>query len=271
MLGTYPCDQLLGFLGGTDFDAAPSLYFGFNNGNPSSTGANEITGSYSSGRVSYSGFDAIATVGASRQTQNSGSISWTATAAGSASYYSVWDTSSGGNFLFGGICRDALGNPQPLVFGNGDTITLPAASVILAISNAIASNYLADMLLDWLVLAGTPPIAPTDIFIGLATAALPDGTVTDVTSTIRSAGYKEFATSAWGAIATVGGYRQILYPNNIDFGNSEGAVTGLSLITAYDAFGGGNLLSRIALSATKNVVVSEPIKIDANAFGFAIR
>lgn len=271
MLGTYPCDQLLGFLSGTTFAATPSLHFGFNNGNPASTGANEITSSYSSGRVSYSGFDAISTLGASRQTKNSGDISWTATAAGSANYYSVWDASTSGNFLFGGLCRDALGNPKPLVFGNGDTITLPTASVIVSISNAIATNYLADILIGWLVLGVTPPSALANIYIGLATAAAADGTVTEVTTTVRSAGRKEFATTAWDAIATVDGYRQILYPNNIDFGNSEGAVTALNTIAAFDAFSGGNLLSRIALSAVKDVVIGDPIKIDANDFGFAIK
>ncbi|NBV95306.1 MAG: hypothetical protein EBR90_00750, partial [Actinobacteria bacterium] len=179
-IGIYTSDQALNWIKGTDFPSNPTLTFGLHNGDPSNNGANEITSSVCSGRASYSGFDAIATVGSTRQTKSSGSISWgTSTAAGSAIYWSVW---SGSNYLWGDAFRDALGNPTSIIFGNGDTISVGAGALVLSLSNAIASNYLADMILGWLVLSTTPPTAPTNTYIGLATAVAPDGTITEVTT-----------------------------------------------------------------------------------------
>jgi hypothetical protein len=269
-IGIYTSDQALNFIKGTDFPSNPTLTFGLHNGDPSNNGANEITSSVCSGRASYSGFDAIATVGSTRQTKSSGSISWgTSTAAGNASYWSMW---SGSNYLWGDAFRDSLGNPKSLVFGNGDTISTSAGSIALRFYNDFASNYFADMILGWLVLSTTPPTAPTDTYIGLATAVAPDGTITEVTTTIRPSGRMAIASTGWTSPATdTDGYRKILHPNNLNFGDSAGAVTGLQYLTAHDAASSGNLLARITLTAPKNVILNEPIIVAANTIGYGLK
>lgn len=269
-IGIYTSDQILNWFKGTDFSSTPTLTFGLHNGDPSNNGANEITGSVCSGRASYSGFDAIATLGNTRQTKSSGSLSWgTATAAGSATYWSMW---SGLDYLWGDAFRDSLGNPTSIPFGNGDTISVSAGAIVLPVNTSIASNYLADMILGWLVLGVTPPTAPTDTYIGLATAAAANGTVTEVTTTIRPSGRLAIASTGWTSPATdTEGYRKILHPNNLNFGDSADAVTGLLYITAHDASSSGNLLARITLAASKNVIVNEPIIVPANKVGYGFK
>jgi hypothetical protein len=86
-------------------------------GDPGETGANEVTGG-SYGRQGSASFDAAA----SGATQNSGALTFAGMPAATITHFGVWDTGSGGNFLWGGALSQSWVVPAgaSVDFGAGD-------------------------------------------------------------------------------------------------------------------------------------------------------
>jgi hypothetical protein len=235
-----------------------TVYIGLNSADDDD-GGSEVTTDYLSGRASYttSDFTAPATVTGYRQIKNSTLITLGTAidAAASVPNYSVWDSLSGGNCLWTGTFVDSLGDPTPLAFAISDVITVAINGLQLNLSIASTSIYLRDVQLNWLR-GTTAPSAPTT-YAGLVTAVDPNGTVTEVTTTVRVAG--RLTVSAWDAIATDGEYKLTKNTNAVDFGNSAGTVTALSHVCIWDASMTGNLLKFGALSLARNVGIGDPV------------
>jgi hypothetical protein len=270
-LSTYSANSILGWIKGVTFPVAPTnLFFSLHSAD-SKNGANEVTNTFASGRVSYTAadFSVVSQVAAFRQISSTIAVDWGASIlAGSVSHFGIWDAITGGNCLFVGDCRTALGVANPLTFGLGDNISLPISAVIIQIANSAFSNYFVDAFLEW-VKGTTFPSAPTDLYTGLATAILPDGTTTEVTTTIAPSGRIAIASTLWTAIATVGNYRQTRNTNNASFGTSAGAVTGLDFVTIWDASSAGNLIAYGAIPS-QNIAVGQSVLIAANAITLGI-
>ena len=258
-LTDYTETAFLNFLRGTNLPTAPTtVYIGLNSADDDA-GGSEVTATYLSGRAAYtaSNFTSPATVSVQRQIKNSTLITvGTAIAIGaSVPNFSVWDSLTGGNCLWSGAFVDGVGAASPLSFGIGDTITIPINGLILNLSLTGTSIYLRDKELNWLrgTGAGTAPTT----YAGLATAVNADGTITEVTTTVRVAG--RVTVSAWDAVGTSAPNKFTRNTNSINFGASAGAVTNLSHMILMDAATSGNLLKFPALPLARNVAASDPV------------
>ncbi len=235
--------QRLGFISGTNRASAPAnLHFSLHSGDPSGTGANEVTATYVSGRASYasSGFGTITTVGSVRRMLNTALTNWgNSIAAGSIPWIGIWDASTGGNFLYGIRVVTSLGANTTLDFGNGDPVSLAIGSLTVDVSIVNQSIYLADIDLNWL--KGTnAPSAPASVYTGFFTALSAANVGTEVTSTIRPAG--RLAVSAWTSPVTDGVAKLMKNSATVAFGASAGTVSGVNILGLYDAAPSGNLL-----------------------------
>lgn len=252
-------NKALNWLTGTAYGTAPTnLYFSLHSADPVDTGANEVTATYVSGRASYtaSGFTSPATVGSNRQIKNTALVDFgNSILAGTIYWIGVWDASTSGNFLYGLQLQDASDVAAPLTFGSGDPVTIAINGVIVNLSITNFSIYFADVTLNWL--KGTSaPTAPTNVYVGLFTLLIADGTGTEVTTTIRTAG--RVAIASWAALVTDGTGRLLKNSALVDFGNSVGSVTGLYIIGLWDASTSGNLLT-FGTFAPRNVIATEPV------------
>jgi hypothetical protein len=253
---------------GVDADTAPTtLYASIHSAAPDGTGSNEVTGTYFSGRASYtaSNFSAPATVGNYRQIASTASLNFgTAIAAGiNLPFYGFWD--AGGNFLFGLPFRNSLGITETLSFGNGDTVSRASGNVVIALDILEWSIYARDLQLNW-IKGSSAGTAPTTNDVALATALTADGTITEITSTVSSGGRFSIPSTNWSSISTVGNRRQIQNTNDINFGNAIAAATGFNAIGLFDST---NLIVFVSVS-TQNIVSGQELIIPASKFKISL-
>lgn len=266
-LSTYFLDKFLNHhFKGTNAGTAPTtLYASIHSADPALTGANEVTGTYFSGRASYtsSNFSAPATVGNYRQIASTASLNFgTAIAAGSnLPYYGFWDAATGGNFLFGLPFRNSLGITETLSFGNGDTVSRASGNIIIALDILEWSIYARDLQLNW-IKGSSAGTAPTTNDVALATALTADGTITEITATVATGGRFSIPSANWSAISTVSNTRQIQTTNDINFGNAIAAATGFN---AIGLFSSTNLIVFASVS-TQNIVTGQELIIPASKF-----
>jgi hypothetical protein len=116
-LSAYLGDQVLDWLKGTTFDAAPAdVYAALYNGDPAGAGT-EVTGTVNLTRQAIS-FGAIA----ARAMSNNADIAFgTANSGATATYFAIFDASSGGNLLFSkSIGSNSISNGQVVKVTSGD-------------------------------------------------------------------------------------------------------------------------------------------------------
>lgn len=261
-------DMYLAWWANTAFASAPStLYFSLHDGDPSETGtANDITSSTLSGRASYtpSDFTPPATVGSNRQITSTAICDFgTSTDVGSASYFGIWDDSTGGNFLCYGLIQDSRGVATPLTYGSGDPVAIASGKIVIPISITNISLYLADSILDWF--KGNTFYLGSGLansYLGLCTLVDPVGTVTEITSTVSS-GREAIAAAGWSSPADFGTARQIKNTNAINFGAAIADADGWQYIALWDASTSGNLLAFAALSGARDIIDGSPIFLAA--------
>ena len=96
----------------TAFGLAGNPYISLHNGNPGTTGANELSGG------SYARMQVAFNASADRNVKNTSTFTFTLLPAAAITYIGVWDAASGGNFLIGGPLSDsytvAAGGSFPL-------------------------------------------------------------------------------------------------------------------------------------------------------------
>lgn len=252
------------YLRGTALGTPPSLYIGLNSAD-SNDGSSEVTSTYLPSRAAYTGssFGSPTTVGTNRVITNSTAVALGTSIAPSTgiSHFSIWDAISEGNCLFVGTFVSGS-TPTPLVFSSGIAVSIPVNTLTISLSITSHSIYLRDIYLNW-IKGTSAPTAPTT-YAGIATAAAADGTVTEVTTTVRVAG--RVLVSAWDAIATLGNYKFTINTNAINFGSSAGAVTGVTHFPLWDAASGGNLLVFPALASPRDIGIGNPVSLDAGKY-----
>lgn len=120
---TYLANALLDHvLKNTSYTSPATVYVSLHTADPGNTGTSE---------VSATGYARQATAfntAATKATDNSSSEAWTISAGGpvTVTHWGIWDTVSGGNFLFGGSLSSSK------TMNNGDSLT--AAAGVLDIS-----------------------------------------------------------------------------------------------------------------------------------------
>ena len=266
-LSTYFLDKFLNHhFKGTNAGTAPAtLYASIHSADPALTGANEVTGTYFSGRAAYtsSNFSAPATVGNNRRISSTASLNLgTSIAAGSnLPYYGFWDAATSSNFLGGFPFRNSLGVTETLSFGNGDSVSRASGNVIIDLDLTYWSIYARDLQLNWLkgTSAGT---APSSLDLALATAIAANGTITDISATVATGGRFSIASSGWSSISTVGNTRQIQATNDINYGNAIAAATGFNSVALFDTT---NLIVFSSVS-TQNIVSGQELIIPSGNF-----
>jgi hypothetical protein len=266
-LSIYLLDKFLNhhFKGTAAGTAPTTLYASIHSADPALTGANEVTGTYFSGRASYtaSNFSAPATSGSYRQIVSTAALNFgTAIAAGSnLPYFGFWDASTSGNFLGGFAFTDVFGSAILLNFGNGDSVSRAIGTVKIGLDILCWSIYARDLQLNWLKGTGMGS-APSTNDVALATALATDGTITEITATVATGGRFSLASSGWSSISTVSGRRQIQNTNDINFGNAIAAATGFN---AIGLFSSTNLIVFSPVS-TQNIIVGQELIIPAGKF-----
>ena len=253
------------YLRGVAFPSSPAmLYVGVNSAD-NDAGGSEVTTTYFAGRVSYtsSSFTAPSTVGSFRRILNSVGVNFGTAIASATSvpFFSIWDAVTGGNCLFIGTFS-AGGVATPLVFTSGQPVAIEVNGLLVELSITAHSIYLRDIELNW-IKGTTAPAAPST-YMGLATAAAASGTVTEVTTTVRTAGRVQ--VTAWDAVATSSDYQFTVNTSDVDFGLSVGVVTALSHVPLWTDATAGNLLVFPALSITRNIAVNDPVKFNAGRY-----
>lgn len=131
---TYFNDAMLNWFKGTTFPAAIStVYISIHTGLPGGTGAsNDVTATVAGSRASIAAADLSAPAdsalsGGGRQISNTATITITASAAAGATitYFGLWDAASGGNFLgYGALATSRLVQV-------GDLVQFPISQLIL--------------------------------------------------------------------------------------------------------------------------------------------
>ena len=225
--------------------ALTNLFFSLHSADPSDTGANEVTSTYLSGRASYasSNFSTPATNGNNRQIANSSSLSLGTAIASSTGipFLGIWDASTGGNFLWAIKVQTSAGVDNPLIFGSGDAILFATGAVTLSLDILKWSIYIRDIQLNWL--KGTTALAAISTsYMGLHSTLFADGTGTELTTTVRTAGRLAILSTAWDAITTSGVATITKNSNNIDFGLSAGNAFGYTRVGFWNAASAGNLI-----------------------------
>jgi hypothetical protein len=120
----------------------------------------------------------------------------------------------------------------------------------------IAEAALND-LVDWLIGKGDPPSTGTR-YVALFDGD-PQGSGTEVTTTIRTAGRVAITSDMEAAGTTNPG--EASSTGDIDFGNAAGGAT-VTHIAIYDAASSGNLLASDALTGgDQTVTTGNPVKI----------
>lgn len=111
------------------------------------------------------------------------------------------------------------------------------------------SNYLEDKVLNWALKAIAMGTAPTTVYVGLHVGDPTDAGTggTEVTATIRAAGR---VAATFGSITTASGANTISNTAEVDFGDADGSVTGVSHFSLWDnpTPGSGNMLYSNALT-----------------------
>lgn len=126
---TYFRDQILSWIRGTTFAAAPAnLFLAFYSSDPgrAGTGGSDVTTSVvAAGRVSIasSAWAAITANGNARQISNTAAISLgNAASSISVTHIGLWTASSGGNFIGGASSPFTTVSGQPYTIAGGDLI-----------------------------------------------------------------------------------------------------------------------------------------------------
>lgn len=111
------------------------------------------------------------------------------------------------------------------------------------------SNYLEDKVLNWALKAVAMGTAPAAVYVSLHVGDPTDAGTggTEVTATIRAAGR---VAATFGSITTAAGANAIANSAEVDFGDADGSVTGVSHFGIWDNAtpGSGNMLYSNALT-----------------------
>jgi hypothetical protein len=253
-------EKVLLWIDGTNFPSAPTtLYFSVHSADPSDTGASEVTATYFTGRASYtaSNFSAPATVGANRQIKNSALIDFdNSISAGSVFWIGIWDAATSGNFLCSFELVNASGEGEPLVFGNGDPVTISSNALEINLSITTYSIYFTDAILGWL--KGTAmPSAPTTVYAGWYTSLTASNVGTEVTTSIRVAGR---VAVSFGTVTDEGTAKLLTNNAIVDFGASNSPVTGVYILGLLNAATAGNLIGFLQ-TAPRDIIAGQPVNL----------
>lgn len=268
---TYYKNQQLNWFKGTNWASAPAtdLYFSIHDAQPDGVGSSEMVGAVS-GRATYSvsNFSAPATDGNYRQIKNTALINWgTALTTDAATHWGLWDSASGGNFLFWGELS-YLGSPSSLSFNTGDPVTLGIDSVAIRLDILSWSIYARDLQLNWF--RGTNhPAALAQVYVGLSNTIVAAGTGTEITPTIAAARLP-ILSSEWGTITSSGLTRRMKNTSLLNYGGSLGASSPINNLSIWDSLTSGNLLLFPALTYPQSVQAGKPIYIPAGAISVAV-
>jgi hypothetical protein len=256
-------EKVLLWIAGTNFPSAPTtLYFSAHSADPSDTGANEVTSTYFSGRASYtsSNFTSPETIGTTRQIRNSALIDFgNSISAGSVPWIGIWDAATSGNFLYSFQLVTSSNVAEPLVFGNGDPVTISADTLKINFSIARFSIYFVDAKIAWLK-GTTMPSAPTTVYAGLYTALTASNTGTEVTSSIRLAGR---VAVSFGSVTDEGAAKLLTNDAIVNFGASDSSVTGVYILGLLDASTSGNLIA-FGQFDPRDIIATQPVNFPAN-------
>jgi len=104
-------------------DTLDGKYISLHTGDPSTTGANEVTGGSYARQL-----EALAAASGGSKTNSGAAIDFTGMPTATVTHFGVWDASSGGNFLWGG----ALIASKSVT--SGDTFRFPTSSLTFSVS-----------------------------------------------------------------------------------------------------------------------------------------
>lgn len=255
---TYLKTSQANWIKGTAYPTAPtSLWVSLHDGDPSLTGANEITTDVAAARLELTAstdFSAISTVGTRRQRLIDVDISYgNAIDDGSATYWGLWDDDVAGNYLGGSRLLDTSGAEYTLTIVNGEEIFIGANSLIIGYPLGVFSTYFIDKILGWF--SGTAfGTAPTNIYAALGANLFSHGTGTYLGID------REIIT--FGSNTTVDNYVQIGNNAVVNFDNSPSATT-LNSCGFFDASVSGNLIS-VGSYSDLSVATTTPLFFNTN-------
>jgi hypothetical protein len=227
---TYLKNQDADWVKGTDYDAPPTIRFTLHDGDPSLTGANEIS---FTARIPATTYGAIATVDNKREFSVDEALTFVnSPLTGEATYWGAWDSLTGGNFLGGGQFVDETGDPTAIALTSGDDVTVASGVIRFAYQRGVFTDYFIDLKLNWL--RGTAfATAPTNIYanLGLTLTSVGGGTISDIAREIV----------AFGANTTALDYIRITSNADVDYGLAPSELP-FDSFGYYDDLTDGNLL-----------------------------
>jgi hypothetical protein len=251
----------LNWIKGIAMPASPSSIYGsVHSADPTDLGtAADVTASVFGSRlaIASSVWGGISTNGTSRQLSNVIALNYGNAANVSLqalTHLGFWNSLAAGNFFFRLPLTAARSVLSP------DNFSLPIGTIAVR-AGVGGSFYIADALLNWLVLGNAFPAVNTNLYLGFHNTLDGAGTGTEVTTTIRPSGRIAIASSAWSAVSQSSDISFITNASQIS-GGSTASASVVGAIGLWDAPTAGNLINFGALDPARTFNIGDPIIIN---------
>lgn len=203
-----------------------SVYVSLHTADPTDAGSGTEVSGTSYARIQVTAWD----VPASRATQNTNAITWSAAGSnwGTVTHIGIWDASTVGNLLFYGALTTSKAVPS------GVTFSIAAGDLDVSLTGAF-STYLGNALLSH-VLRNTAYTSPgTSIYVSLHTVTL---TAAMTETEVSGSNYARVQVTAWDAPGATNGATQ--NTNAINFATPSGSWGAITSVGVFDALTTGN-------------------------------
>jgi hypothetical protein len=233
-----------------------AVYVSLHTADPTDAGTGTEVSGTAYARVQVTAWD----VPASRATQNTNAITWSAAGSnwGTVTHIGIWDALTTGNMLFYGQLT-----PSKAV-GTGATFSIGAGDLDVTLDGAF-SNYLSHALLSH-ILRNTAYTSPgTSVYVALYTAS---PTQADSGTEVSGSSYARVQVTAWDAPGATDGATQ--NTNAITFATPSGSWGAVTHTGIRDALTTGNLLFWGAVGASFTPTSGDTVQFAAGALDVTV-